>query len=344
MGRKVQHNNIVSDELLARVNPENIELGKDFLDYLRSIDRAGSTIEAYSYDLNIFWVYLLQYCNNKFFIDLSKREISKYQSHCLTEWKWSPARMRRVKSTLSSLSNYVENMLDDEFEDFRPIIRKIENPTNEKVLEKTVLEDTQLDNLLNILVEKKQYDKACMLSMAMNNGRRKSELPRFKVFYFDDKNIIYGSLYKTPEKIKTKGRGSRGKLLTAYTLSKPFKPYFDLWMNYRKENNIKSEWLFPKKVNGEYIDEPISPKTLDSWADTFSNILGVDFYWHSLRHYFTTACSRSGLPDNVIQMLIGWSTLDMVNIYKDIEADEEFEKYFSEDGINQVEKKSLSDL
>ena len=82
MGRKVQHNNIVSDELLARVNPENIELGKDFLDYLRSIDRAGSTIEAYSYDLNIFWVYLLQYCNNKFFIDLSKREISKYQSHC----------------------------------------------------------------------------------------------------------------------------------------------------------------------------------------------------------------------------------------------------------------------
>ena len=119
---------------------------------------------------------------------------------------------------------------------------------------------------------------------------------------------------------------------------------FNIALNYRKENDIKSEWLFPKKVNGEYIDEPISPKTLDSWADTFSNILGVDFYWHSLRHYFTTACSRSGLPDNVIQMLIGWSTLDMVNIYKDIEADEEFEKYFSKDGIKQVEKKSLSDL
>lgn len=75
MGRKVQHNNIVSDELLARVNPENIELGKDFLDYLRSIDRAGSTIEAYSYDLNIFWStyysivtinFLLIYLNVKF--------------------------------------------------------------------------------------------------------------------------------------------------------------------------------------------------------------------------------------------------------------------------------------
>lgn len=344
MGRKVQHNNIVTDELLSQVNKENIELGKDFLDYLRSIDRSPNTIDAYANDLKIFWVYLLQHCNNKFFIELSKREISKYQSYCLTEWKWSPARMRRVKSTLSSLSNYVESMLDDEFENFKPIIRKIENPVNEKVFTKTVLEDSQLEELLDILVEKGKYDKACILSLAMNSGRRKSELPRFKVSYFDDENIIYGSLYKTPEQIKTKGRGSRGKRLTCYTLSKPFKPYFDMWMNYRKENRIESEWLFPKKVGGKYIDEPMESKTLDSWAETFGRLLGVDFYFHSLRHYFTTACARSGLPDNVIQMLIGWSSLDMVSLYKDIEADEEFEKYFADGEIKKVEQKSLSDL
>ena len=344
MGRKVQYNNIVSDELLEQVNPENIELGNDFLDYLRSIDRSPNTIDAYSHDLNIFWSYLLLHCGNKFFIDLSKRDISKYQSYCLTEYKWSPARMRRVKSTLSSLSNYVENMLDDEFENYKPIIRKIENPVNEKVFKKTVLEDYQLQELLDALVEKKKYDKACMLSLAMNSGRRKAELPRFKVSYFDDKNIIYGSLYKTPEQIKTKGRGSRGKMLTVYVLSKPFKPYFDLWMNYRKENNIDSEWLFPKKVGNEYIDEPMDSNTLNSCAGSFSNILGVDFYFHSLRHYFTTACSRSGLPDDVIQMIIGWSSLDMVSLYKDIDADEQFEKYFADGEIQKVEQKSLSDL
>lgn len=344
MGRKIQHNNIVTEDLLTQCNPENIELGNDFLDYLRSIDRSPNTIDAYKHDLSIFWTYLLIHCNNKFFIDLTKRDISKYQSYCLTEYKWSPARMRRVKSTLSSLSNYVENMLDDEFEDFRPIIRKIENPANEKVFTKTVLEDDQLENLLNQLAENKKYDKACMLALAMNSGRRKSELPRFKVSYFDDENIIYGSLYKTPERVKTKGRGSRGKMLTLYVLSKPFKPYLDLWMNYRKENGIKSEWLFPKKVNGEYLDEPMDAKTLDSWADTFSKMLNIDFYWHSLRHYFTTACSRSGLPDDVIQTLIGWNSLDMVTLYKDIDADEQFGKYFSDGGIKKVESTTLSDL
>ena len=343
-GRKIQYNDITSPEKLKLVNPDNIELGNDFLDYLVSIDRSKNTIDAYKHDLNIFWVYLLEHCHNKFFVDLSKREISKYQSFCLTEWKWSPARMRRVKSTLSSLSNYVENMLDDEYEGYRPIIRKIENPQNEKVFTKTVFEDNQLQGLLDYLVEKKKYDKACMLSMAMNNGRRKSELPRMKVSYFDDENIIYGSLYKTPEPIITKGRGSRGKALTVYTLAKPFKPYLDLWLNYRKEHEIESEWLFPKRVSGKYIDEQMSSETLDSWANSFSKILGVPFYWHSLRHYFTTSCARQSLPDNVIQMLIGWSTLDMVNLYKDIEADEEFEKYFNEDGIKQVEQKGLSDL
>lgn len=330
--------------MLQQCNTKNIELGKDFLDYLRSVDRSPNTIDAYAHDLNIFWVYLLQHCDNKFFVDLSKRDISKYQSYCLTEYKWSPARMRRVKSTLSSLSNYVENMLDDEFENYKPIIRKIENPVNEKVLTKTVLEDEQLTALLDKLVNDGKYDKACMLSLAMNSGRRKSELPRFKVSYFTDENIIYGSLYRTPEQVKTKGRGSLGKRIVLYVLSKPFKPYLDLWMNYRNENGIESEWLFPKKINGKYVDEPIDSKTLDSWAETFSNILGVDFYWHSLRHFFTTACSRSGLPDDVIQMLIGWSSLDMVMVYKDVTPDEQFEKYFADGEIKKVEQKTLADL
>jgi len=113
---------------------------------------------------------------------------------------------------------------------------------------------------------------------------------------------------------------------------------------YREENNITSEWLIPRKENGVYIDEQIPITTMDSWADTFTKMLGVPFYWHSLRHYFTTACSRSGLPDDVIKNLVGWESNDMVAVYKDISADEQFAQYFGEDGIKEVEKKSLSDM
>lgn len=344
MGRSTVYNKIVTEEMLSNINKDNLELGNDFLEYLASTDRAVTTINQYRNDLKIFWCWVYENCKNKFFVDLSKREIAKFQYHCLNVWNWSPSRTKRVKSVLSSLSNYIENMLDDEYDDFRPIIRKIENPANATVREKTIFSEEQLQKLLNTLVEKEQYDKACMLALCMANGRRKAELPRMKVKYFTNDNLIYGSLYKTPETVTTKGRGSRGKQLTIYTLKSVFQPYLDLWLKYRQENNIESEWLIPAKKNGKYVDEQINISTLDSWAESFSKILGEDFYWHSIRHYFTTACSRSGLPDDVIKSLVGWESLDMVGLYKDISIDEQFEKYFSEEGIKKVEKTSLSDL
>ena len=341
--RKTVYNNICSPEKLAQVNPENIQLGNDFLEYLTSIDRAKTTVDSYRADLNVFWVWCFEHNQNKFFVDLTKREIAKFQNWCLNEWKWSPARMRRVKSTLSSLSNYIENMLDDEY-DFRPIIRKIENPAATPVREKTVLTDEQIEKILDTLVEKKRYDAACMFALGVYSGRRKSELPRMKVSYFTEENIMYGSLYKTPEKVKTKGRGSRGKLVNVYVLVKPFKPYLDLWLKYREENNITSEWLIPKRDNGIWVDEPTPITTMDSWADMFSNILGIPVYWHSTRHRFATALSEANVPDSVIQDIIGWESADMCRLYIDTEADVKFAQYFGEDGIKQVEQKSLNDL
>jgi integrase len=342
--RTTVYNNICTSEKLEKVNQDNIQLGEDFLEYLISIDRAKTTIESYRSDLKIIWVLVLELLNNKFFVDLSKRDIVKIQNYCLNVLGWSPSRMRRVKSTMSSLSNYIESMLDDEFMNYRPIIRKIENPTSCPVREKTVFNNEQLQELLDYLVEKKKYDKACMLALAINNGRRKAELTRMKVSYFTDDNVIYGSLYKTPEQVTTKGRGSRGKLLTIYTLKKGFKPYLDLWMKYREENNITSEWLIPRKENGVYIDEQTTIATMDSWAESFSKILGVPFYWHSLRHLFVTNLSEANVPDSVIQDILGWSSAEMCRIYCDTETDAKFGKYFGEDGIKQVEQGLLKDL
>lgn len=341
--RKTVYNNITSPEKLAQVNPENIQLGEDFLEYLTSIDRAKSTVESYEADLKVIWILVHDLANNKFFVELSKRDIVKIQNHCLNVFGWSPSRMRRVKSTMSSLSNYIENMLDDEY-DFRPIIRKIENPAASPVREKTVLTEEQIQTLLDMMVEKGRYDVACMLALGVYSGRRKSELTRMKVSYFTDENVIYGSLYKTPEKIKTKGRGSRGKLLNVYVLKKQFQPYLDLWMKYREENNITSEWLIPKKENGVWLDEPVPTTTLDSWADMFTRILDIPVYWHSMRHRFATALSEASIPDSVIQDIVGWESADMCRLYIDTEADVKFAQYFGEEGIKEVERKTLSDL
>lgn len=341
MARKTIMNSITSPELLAQVNPRNRELRDEFIAYLRSTQKSETTINAYESDLNISFVWCLLHNNNEFFVNWTKRQIVKYQNWLINGNKNSPARVKRMKASLSSLSNFIEAIYDDEYPNFRNIIKKIESPINQPVREKTVITAEQAEKLLNELTEKKQYDKACAFALALYSGRRKSEIPRFRVSDFsEDRLVCGGSLYKTG-KIKTKGRGTQGKMLECFCLAKQFNPYLHRWLDYRAEHGIESEWLFPAKG---FTDKCIGTPTMNSWAHSFSKILDVDFYWHAVRHATVTNFKRVGIPDTVIQKYIGWDDISMIPIYSDLEADEQLGMYFTSDGIVVPEKKDLSEI
>ena len=333
-------NDITSPEKLAKVNPENMQLLREFLNYLRSVQRSETTIAGYENDIQIAFVWCLEQNDNKFFVEWTKRNIVAYQNWLLYTNGNSPARVRRLKAAISSMANFVENVMDDEYPDFKNIVNRIENPVNRPVREKTVWEDEQLESLLEQLVGKKKYDQACMLALGMYSGRRKAELCRFRVSDFEpDKLVCGGALYKSAP-IKTKGHGG-GKMIACYTLAKKFQPYLDLWMNQREEKGIQSEWLFPDRNDPT---EQVSISTVNSWANTFSKMSGENFYWHSLRHAFTTSLAKAGIPDGVIQTIVNWESADMVRVYKDIDADEEIGMYFADGEIKVPDRKTFGEL
>lgn len=342
MGRKTKYNKLTTPEQIANVNPENKALQADFLSYLKSLKRSPGTISGYNSDLDIFFVWVMNNLNNKSFQNITKRELVRFQNWLIEDNQNSPARVRRIKSAVSSLSNYIENILDTEegYENFRSIIRKIESPALQAVREKTVFEDADVEKLLSILVEQKKYKQACVVALAMFSGRRKSELTRFKVSDFsDDKLVCDGALYKSSP-IQTKGR-SGGKFIPCYVLAKAFKPYLDLWMSEREELGIESEWLFPDQNNPS---EKMSASTLNSWASTFSRIMNCDFYFHLCRHRFTTYLVKAGIPDTVIAEIVSWSDTSLVKVYTDIEADEQIAMYFKDGEICVPQGNGLSGL
>ena len=346
MARKTNRFLEVTEEEISKINPDNLELINDFLNYLETTDKSSATITVYKSNLYLFFVYLMNYVKNKDFVNIKKRDIMNWQNY-LIKGELSPARIRNLRASVSSLSNFIENILDEEekWEGFRNIVNKIPAPNARTIREKTVLEDEQCEKLLDYLVNNKMYQQACAFALAYASGRRKSELLRIKRSYITDDNLIYGSLYKTPEKIKTKGRGVGGKMLYVYILKNKFKKYFDLWEDERKRLGVPNEideMFVVKKGNGEWQSATIS--VLDYYTKMFSELLGVDFYFHSLRHNFTTSLSASNIPTNVIKDLQGWSSIEMVNLYTDSEVDDEIGKYFSEEGIKQVETKGLNDL
>ena len=345
MARTTVYNTITSEEKLSKVSVENKSLGEDWLEYMQSIDRSPQSIIAYRSDLNIFFVWNMEFNNNKFFPDLTKREIAKFQNYAINTWGWSPNRIRRVKSCLSSLSNYIENVLDDEkeFEDFRPIIRKIENPSKEAVREKTVLPDEEVDRLLDTLVERKKYEHACAVAVAAYSGMRKSEILQMKLEYFTDEHFVYDAMWKT-DKIRTKGFGKIGKPLSKFILYGA-KQYIDLWLQEREEKGIDNKYLFvSKSIDGDGTATWNQRQDISHWTDEFTDILGVDFYFHCLRHFTCTKLHRMNLPAHVIQEFFGWTSSEMLKIYNDLSAEDEFGKYFDKDGVKEIKQATFSDL
>lgn len=319
---------------------------EQFMDYLRAGGKTPKTLKNYYSDLCIWFSWFEKNCKfkgkPKTFDQLKAIDIIKFQGE-LIEKGMSINRYSRLKSVISSLANYCENILaedDDypEFKNFRSPVNKVKKPVKEAVREKTILQDVDIQNLLEQLVENKKYQQACALALAWASGRRKAELLEIKCHHIVEENLKWGSLYKT-DKIKCKG-----KMQEVYILKSKFKYYYDLWMKERKHLGVPDDIddIFIKKEDG--IWKKAKESQLNYYAEYFTKLLDTDFYWHSIRHNFTTTLLADGIPESIVQKIVGWQSADMVNLYNDADKDDVIGEYFKDGEIVTKEKKGLSDL
>lgn len=345
MSRKTVYNkDLVTEELWDKVNPENKSLLEEFIEYKRSTGKSEETIYQYYSMLRIFFVWLLENAKNKFFVDITKRDLIKFQGYCLNTLGHSPNRVRTMRSAISSASLFVENVLDDEYPNFRNIVNKIEAPVKVPVREKTILTFKECEEVADRLLEDGKVQLACFMMVACYSGLRKQELTRLLVkdFTTNIKMALGNSFYKTSP-IKVKGHGNRVE--PKYVWNKADK-YLKAWLEYREENGIECEYLFCRKTEKGY------DKLLVSTANSFAESLNKYFdtgvlYMHCLRHLLVSELERAGLPMTVAQFLLGHSNLSVTEIYNDVPKDESMEQFadFFSGKVDKIEnKKYLSDL
>jgi site-specific recombinase XerD len=323
MPRKTVRNKITSSDLSEQFNKDNVKLIDRFLREKRARS-SELTVKNYKSDLDIWQTWNLQQNENRSFVELRKIEIGDFFLFCVEELQWGSARFARMKSTLSSFSNYIERTMDEEFPNFKNIILKaVENLPKSPAREKTILSDDQVDSLFDFIENKlKNPQMACWLALAIASGSRFAELLRFTVDLIDEKNVAFDGIFlETTKSIKTKGRGKSGKMLIKYIVKDIFLPRYKKWMVIRKEimekNGQTHDFIFIKS-NGE----PAKETTVRTWIETMEEFLGVPVYPHTYRHYFTTFLSSKNIPPEFIKEVVGWSSLEMVTIYNDLTAKE----------------------
>lgn len=324
MGRSTVYNNNLTDDW-DNVRKENRKLVQDFIKYCKSNDKSPQTMHQYEEWLKVFFCWNYKENDDKFFIDLKKRDFVYYFGWC-RDLGMSANRIASLKSVLSSLSSEIELLYEDEYPSFHNQLRGLEAIKISTVRPKTVISDEEMVKILEGLVEAKEYQTACYLALACASGSRKAELLQMKPeFFTEEAEVFDGYMYCTPE-IRTKGSGKRGKMIKKYVIKEIFKPFFDLWMAEREKLGIKNKTLFVTKKDGEYINATVS--TANSFASKISKMFNIEYYSHSSRHFFCTYLKRKKLPDDVITKIFGWSSAEMVKIYSDISEEEILGEFF----------------
>lgn len=317
MARKTYRKIIVTNKLIEQINPENKRLSDLFLKE-KATRTSPITIKNYKSCSNIFFVWNLLYNENKNFTDIKKLEFSDFFSFATHELKYGSARSNGLRSFLSSLSIFIEKFLDDQYPNFRNIVLKtIESVPKEFRREKTILSNEQVESLLKHLSET-DSQRACWFALAAFSGSRFSELLRFTTDILDPNYTAFGDLFmETKKQIKTKGRGIGGKLLFKYILKDRFLPYYEKWITDREaimqEKNQDHTSLFIREDGS-----PATDGTIRSWVTSMETFLGVNVYPHCFRHFLVTEFSRKNIPAILIKDLVGWSGLEMVNLYNDL--------------------------
>lgn len=323
MPRNIYRNTITSEENWEKVNPKNKLLLDRFLKN-KNTKCSDLTVKGYESDGKIFFTWNMLYNNNKYFPDIKKIEFSDFFSFGVSELRWSPNRYSRLRSLLSSLSDFFERFYSEEFKDFRNVINKIiDNVPKVPKHEKTILSEEQVNGLLDYLSKDLNNPRdACLLALAISCGARVSEWLRIDISLIDENNLAFDDIFiETLKEIKTKGQGKSGKPLYKYLIKDIFLPYYYAWLPERQKimeaNNKDHDKLFIKSDG-----EPATVTTIRSWITKWEKFLNVPFYPHCLRHYITTYLTKLGLSSDFIIAIMGWSSAEMYKTYNDLTAKE----------------------
>lgn len=338
MGRQTVYNaRIASDEKYEPVNPQNKALVREFESYNKSSNKAPNTIYQYTRQLRLFFCWNYENNNDKFFVDLKKRDFINFFNYLTETLKSSTGRVASFKGVLSSLSAYIENILDDEYPDFKNIVKTLQPIPRAPSREKTILDDEIVEKILTQLVVEKKYQLACFLALLASSGMRRSEILEVTLESFTTKQkITMGCMYET-NKIRTKGRGKEGKVISRLVFKETFDPYLHLWLKEREEKGINVPTLFVRYKNGQYL--PAVKGTINSFVGRINEYTPAAFYPHCMRHYFVTSLKKKGYPDDIIQKLVRWSSVNMVGIYNDLGEEEELSVFFEKVSSGEIEIK-----
>lgn len=288
----------VTDEMWKQVNDDYRLLVEEFVSVQ---NHSPQTKKQYISGLRIFGYFISQSMNNKPLYKITKRDFLRYLSYLRDDRKMSSSGINLKKACVSSLCNYIENVVaddDDNYKQFRNFTRGLPAIPKNRVYDKVKVTYDEFQEMMKVLESDENYLGMAWLATAFLVGARRSELIQFKTEIIEYK-IPEGQNYVLSHIVRGKGKSTDGKPLE-YMIPLEVIPYWEKWIETR---GYESEYIFTSKYNGEI--RQVSP----TWADYFcsevlSNILGRRINVHIFKNSCITYHLERGVDINLVSKFI----------------------------------------
>ena len=258
---------------------DNKELYEDYILELQAQGKATKTIKQYGFDLRAFFCYLVREKNNKYILDLKRRDFRNFFLK-LQRAGTSSARINRFQSSLRNLLEFA--CISEDYDYEVNAMQHIRGLQKEPVREIVFLTDQQVNILIDELLKRKHYQKALFVSLAYDSAGRRNELHQVKKNNFLENNQTNTVIGK---------RGKKFKLIYFNRTEIIYK----LWTKQRGEDDLDTLWVSGKDSH----KRPMTYTAMYGFVDEFREILktrtgeDVPLNEHSFRHSSLQAYSDS---------------------------------------------------
>jgi len=327
-------NAVTKEEWLA-CNEFNRNMRDEFIE--NSTELSPQSLKAYTSNLQIWFNWVRQYCNNKRQIDIKSKEYLKYQNWLINKGH-SSSDIHNKRSAISSLNNYILVYYEEEYSTFRNFINKaVKQPetafVNEKIPPTKAEMVMIIDKLENSNIKDK-WQKIAYLKFTWETACRRSESSQILKDIINSKPIEKTIMVKNEDgieeekqvkyyltpKIRCKGKGKTGKIrrlkFSDYSMDALKK-----WVEFRGEDDC--EFMFVVNYNGGL--KQVGESTFNQWASScFTKLLGRRFHPHILRESrATTIVVEDKKNIETAQRLLGHNSSETTRIYVCKDDDEE---------------------
>lgn len=314
-----------TQEKLESVNPKNKKIIDKYFSF-KNMNLSDDTKKSYMSDFNQWLVYIMENYSNQYILDIIDEDIENmvdlledFVAFCTSILGNNERRIQRRMSSISSFFLYLrkKRKIKENPMEFieRPSLKAGEKP---QILQ-TFLTIKQVEEIRNKLAELGDIQFEMYFEIALTTMARVKALNSIKI---EQINFEEGIIENVVEK--------EGYLVDLFPSERGMK-LIKKWLEYRKENDIESEYLFITKRNNQW--EQITKGTMQmGWVKKIGNLINVpNLHNHDFRHSYSTILYNSGMKLEDVQDLLHHMSPDVTlkhYIKKDIDKIKDNKKKF----------------